>query len=131
MSRHLSGRDVDRVLGILDGWKGAVISWELLCKECRRSLGTMPARQTLYRAKRVYDAFRECKSRIKDRRQSFGATTNLTAAVQRIERLTIELDRIQRENTQLREQFVTWQYNASVHGMSERDLNRPLPRRSR
>lgn len=47
-------------------------------------------------------------------------------AAQRIDRLTREVERLERENTALLEQFVVWQYNAFTHGLSQEELNKGL-----
>jgi hypothetical protein len=50
----------------------------------------------------------------------------MRVAMQRIARLTVENDRLQRENARLLEQFVVWQYNASIRRLSDVDLSRAL-----
>jgi hypothetical protein len=57
MAKHLRGRDVDRIVGLLDGWNGR-LTWELLSKGCPQILGNIPARQTLHRFERVREASR-------------------------------------------------------------------------
>lgn len=50
----------------------------------------------------------------------------MVVAAQRIERLTREVQRLEKENTALLEQFVVWQYNAFTHGISREKLNKGL-----
>lgn len=51
----------------------------------------------------------------------------MSVAIERITRLTIENERLRRENSNLLEQFVVWPYNAHVRGLTDTDLSRALP----
>jgi hypothetical protein len=132
MAKHLTQRNVARIIEILDGWRGDVLSWELLCRACRKDLGSKPCRQTLYRNERIRSAFTSAKVRRRDIRSKLALTPpSLDQAAQRIERLTVENVRLCQENSAYRERFVRWQYNAHVHGLTEQDLNRALPSKSK
>jgi hypothetical protein len=126
MARHLRDRDVERIVGLLDGWRDK-LSWELLSKACLPVIGTEPARQTLYRYPRIVDAFKATKERLRLAPTEVSVPPSMRVAIQRIARLTIENDRFKRENDKLLEQFVVWQYNASIKGLSDLDLNNALP----
>jgi len=126
MARHLRDRDVERIIGLLDGWQDK-LSWELLSKACLPLIGTMPARQTLFRYPRIEDAFKATKERLKVTPPEVSVPPSMRVAMQRITRLTIEHDRLKRANDKLLEQFVVWQYNASIRGLSDLDLNMALP----
>lgn len=126
MAKHLSDRDIERVVGLLDGWRGK-LTWEALSKACRSTIGTSPARQTLHRASRIAQAFAATKSRLVATQRSVKGMPSVQVALDRIARLTMENERLKRENNRLLEQFVVWQYNAHVKGLTDRDLNRPLP----
>ena len=52
---------------------------------------------------------------------------SMRVAVERINRLEQENERLKRENGQLLEQFVVWQYNAHAHGLNDHLLTRSLP----
>jgi hypothetical protein len=41
-------------------------------------------------------------------------------AIERIARLERENERLKRENSELLQQFIVWQYNAHIHGLSDR-----------
>jgi hypothetical protein len=127
LARHLTDSDIARVVEILDGWKDEVLSWDLLCKACLPVIGTIPARQTLYRSVRLHDAFKGAKKRLKSGPGEVGAPPSMRIAMQRIARLEIEKERLTQDNGHLIEQFFVWQYNAHVRGMSDKDLNKRLP----
>ncbi len=127
MGRHLRDVDILKLVELLDGWKGA-LTWEALSEASLRVIGTSPTRQTLSRIARIQDAFAATKARI--RSGDGGAQKvphSIKLAADRIVRLENENARLSTENAALLEQFVVWQYNAYVKGMSQAELNRPLP----
>jgi hypothetical protein len=126
MGKHLSDYDVQQIVRLLDGWSRK-LTWEALCVACKPVIGGIPARQTLSRLVRVKDAFDITKERLKTSPIEFTAASSMHIAMQRIARLTVENERLQRENSRLLEQFVVWQYNAHTRGIHDRELNRALP----
>lgn len=127
MAKHLTDRDIGRVVEILDGWKDT-LTWEALSAACMPVIGTRPARQTLARSVRIKAAFKSTKRRLKDEPDSsIKAAPSMRVAMERITRLTNENKRLEQENSRLLEQFVVWQYNAHVKGLSDKDLTKALP----
>lgn len=126
MAKHITDKDIEKIVGLLDGWKDK-LSWDALCGACLPVIGTKPARQTLMKFVRVEQAFNACKQRLKDG-APIPTPPSMRVAMERIMRLEAENERLKRENRDLLEQFVVWQYNAHVHGLSDRDLNKALPR---
>lgn len=129
MSRHLRSSDVEKVVGLLDGWSEK-LTWDSLCQACEASLGYAPTRQTLSAKDEVRLAFRAAKERLKNAAETAPSMPpSLLAASQRIERLKAENTRLRMENDTLLEKFVRWQYNAAARGLSEADLENPLPQK--
>lgn len=126
MAKHLSDRDIGRIVELLDGWQDK-LGWDELCKACGPVIGTIPVRQTLYRIVRIRNAYHAVKERLKGSDGEVKVPSSMRAAAERIARLEHENERLKRENSQLLQQFVCWQYNAHVRGMSDVDLNKPLP----
>lgn len=126
MAKHLTDRDVERIVELLDGWQEK-LTWDTLCDACEPVIGTRPTRQTLTKFQRVKSAYKATKERIKHQDDALRVPPTLKMAAERIERLTRENERLERENRELLEQFVVWQYNAHVKGLTDRDLNQPLP----
>ncbi len=126
MGKHLSDYDIERVVELLDGWQDK-LTWDALCQACGPVLKTEPSRQTLYRYPRVKNAFQQTKERLKHVEEEIKLPPSMKVAAERIARLERENERLKRENFGLLEQFVVWQYNAYVHGLSESDLNKALP----
>lgn len=126
MAKHLTDRDIQRVVEMLDGWRGK-LTWQRLSSACKQVIGTSPARQTLYRCTRVAQAFEQARARPKDEQKPAKSLPTVQTALDRIARLTAENERLQMENSRLLEQFVVWQYNAHVRGLTSAQLNAPLP----
>lgn len=130
MAKHLTESDIAKVVALLDGWNGK-LTWSLLCEACEAVIGTVPTRQTLSSFPRIKDAY---DLRKKGNGVTLKSTSNLTRkpsslaiATERIARLEAENERLKRENSNLLQQFVTWQFNAQIHGISAGQLNMPLP----
>lgn len=126
MAKHLTDADVERIVDLLDGWRDR-LTWKALSVACRPVIGTAPSRQTLFRFVRITDAFKSTKLRLKSAETETSVPHSMRVAGERIARLSEENERLKRENSRLLQQFVVWQYNAHVKGLSDVDLNRPLP----
>lgn len=126
MAKHLTDKDIERVVEILDGWRDK-LTWEALCDACLPVIGSNPARQTLLKFPRVTNAYNACKKRLKEGIPALSTPPFMRVAIERIARLEKENERLKRENADLLEQFVVWQYNAYSRGLGEHDLNKALP----
>lgn len=127
MAKHLTDGDVERVVEIIDGWREK-LTWEALCEACVPIIGTKPARQTLAKFIRIENAFEAYKKRQKNAHyEEPKLPPSIRVAAERITRLESENERLKRENRELLQQFVVWQYNAYTRGLSDRDLNKALP----
>lgn len=127
MAKHLRDMDVERIVEILDGWREK-LGWEDLCDACLPVIGAKPARQTLMKFVRIKNAFMAAKKRIKAGVPELPAPPSMRVAIERIARLERENERLKRENRELLQQFVVWQYNAHIHGLGERELGKALPK---
>ncbi len=126
MAKHITDKDIERIVEILDGWQEKP-TWEALCDACMPIIGTKPARQTLLKFSRITSAYDACKKRLKEGLPTTSLPPSMRVAVERINRLEQENERLKRENAELLQQFVVWQYNAYAHGLSEHILKCPLP----
>lgn len=127
MSAHLSIADVGMVVGMLDGWVGK-LSWASLVNAIQLRLGTRYSRQALDRHWQIKNAFQAAKARLVagDSKPVRGSVESI-ALQQRVSRLEAEVARLKRENAALVERFHVWAYNAHSRGMTEAQLDRPLP----
>lgn len=125
--KHLTDSRIETVVGVLDGWRGK-LTWNLLIDKLEPLIGRY-TRQALDRHQRIKDAYQARKEALSGREE--GAVSATTQEIQllldRIEGLKAKNERLERENNALLEQFVRWAYNAHTQGISQEQLNAPLP----
>jgi len=126
MAKHLTKDDIRAIADQLLGWEGA-LSWELLCDKVAGLVGKRPTRQSLCTHLEIKRAFTQAKKKASEEVVRIPAPSSLKIAGDRIARLESEIQALKTENSQLLEKFLTWQYNASIAGLHESQLNRPLP----
>lgn len=127
--RNLSDEDIVRIVEILDSWNGK-LTWELFIAAIEKRLFARYTRQALHKHARIKDAFSHRKAALSnngERPRKTASSPELQLALDRIDRLTGEVERLNAENTRLLEQFVRWAYNAHTRGLDEGFLNRSLP----
>ncbi|MNJ26543.1 hypothetical protein D3C77_210290 [compost metagenome] len=127
MAKHLTTKDIELLVGLIDGWNGK-LTWDALCDGAEGLIGTRPTRQTLNARARIKCAFGDKKTQQKAGFQPTKRPASLAIAEQRIHRLESENQRLKAENNHLLERFVRWQYNALKRGLSQGVLDAPLPR---
>lgn len=126
MAKHLSPKNLDLIVGLIDGWDGK-LTWEALCDAVEPVIGSRPTRQTLNSHEKIKRAFTHQKARLKSGFVSTKRPASLSIAEQRIRRLESENNRLERENARLLERFIRWQYNAHIFNVSAEKLDAPLP----
>lgn len=126
MAKHLTARDIELLVGLIDGWNGK-LTWDALCDEAESLIGTRPTRQTLNAHPRIKSAFGDKKIQQKTGFKPTKRPQSLAIAEQRIYRLESENQRLMAENDRLLERFVRWQYNAQKRGISQAVLDAHLP----
>lgn len=127
MAKHLTARDIELLVGLIDGWNDK-LTWDALCDEAANLIGTKPTRQTLNAHPAVKSAFSDKKTQLKTGLKPTKRPQSLAIAEQRINRLESENQRLKAENDRLLERFIRWQYNAQKRGLSHAVLDEPLPK---
>lgn len=137
MAQHLTDQNIQDIVEILDYWSpNEKLTWERLCKaiEVQLELVPAPTRQTLQKFARIKNAYDLGKKSptalkiLKSKQQKLPAS--LKIAQVKIDALESKLERLEKENSMLLEQFVVWQYNAHKYGVSIDQLNDPLSMKS-
>ena len=126
MAKHLTESEIEKVVGLLAGWRGP-LTWDVLCERCERLIFRQPSRQTLAKTVRIATAYKTAKDRLKAGAERSTSSIDIRAAHDRISRLSSQVAQLEAENRLLLEQFVRWQYNANILGFSAAQLNRALP----
>ncbi|MGB4489312.1 MAG: hypothetical protein WBI95_28000 [Pseudomonas veronii] len=126
MARHLTSKDIEILVNLIDAWEGK-LGWDALCDAVAPLIGGRPTRQTLNSHAQVKTAFGYKKEQQKNSSGSAKRPASLSIAEQRIRRLESENDRLKAENDRLLERFLKWQYNAYRHGVCKEKLEASLP----
>lgn len=127
MGSRLSEKDIETIVGILDGWAGK-LTWKALQDSIEMRLGRRYSRQALDSHLRIKRAYNVRKGSLK--RDSVTAevkSVEMQKTLERIKRLEAEIQRLKAENNALTGQFVKWAYNAHTRGINRDCLNKPLP----
>ena len=129
-AKNLRDEDVAKIVEVLDGWSGK-LTWGLLIDAIEKRVFARYTRQALHKHTRIKDAFAHRKASLAssgERPRKMASSPELQLALDRIERLIGENERLEAENNRLLEQFVRWAYNAHTRNLDEAFLNRPLPK---
>lgn len=137
MAQHLTDQDIENIVEILDYWSPQEkLTWDRLCEAIEQQLELIPSptRQTLQKYVRIKNAFDLGKKSPAARRNASKNRDkfppSLKIAQDRINKLEAKVNRLEKENSMLLEQFVTWQYNGYKYGVSIEKLNEPLPKKN-
>ncbi|TBG89593.1 hypothetical protein ELG67_11080 [Rhizobium leguminosarum] len=128
---RLTESEVDKIVNLLTTWQGR-LSWELLLRRVTPMLRRDFTRQGLDKQATISIAFKQAKERLRTRAKKptadrDGLPPELAAALSRNDNLVAEVDLLKAERDRFLERFATWLYNARSRGISEHDLNQPLP----
>ena len=129
MAVHLSDNDIETIVKIIDGWSSSEkLTWGNLILVAQMRLFRKYSRQALSRherIKRAYTLKKQFLSTGSNSKTEF-KSVELQKAMERIDRLKAENERLKDENNSLLEQFARWAYNAHTRGLDEAFLNRAL-----
>ena len=95
-------RQVDTIVGILDGWPTGKLTWDALINSIAGRMGTRPSRTTLGRHEKIQVAFQTRKVGLR-KEASQGPDDRLLA--QRLRRVMAENARLREQNERYREQL--------------------------
>jgi hypothetical protein len=127
-NKFIKPDDVDAIVHMIRGWPREKIGWDDLCTACKPVLGYIPTRQGLNGHQPIKDAFRAKKAGSKNKAPARKPLpSSLAVASDRISRLDATVTSLQEENARLRDRLVTWQYNAFKRGLTQAQLEEPLP----
>lgn len=127
MAKHLTKQDIKSIINLIIGWSDNKLTWDTICSASEKIIHKKPTRQSLSTNIEIKSAYNSRKKAIRETGVINPKPSNLNIAAQRIAHLQVENDLLKKRNAALLEQFVIWQYNAYKHGLSEQQLNVPLP----
>lgn len=123
---HLTQKDEQRIIKLIEEWSGPKLTWPLLVEACKVKLNISRARQSLMKLTAVDMAMKDRKAALKETTSKPGWVKDIQQANERIEKLTEANQQLKIVNKKLLERFIIWQANADLHGISQADLERPL-----
>ncbi|CAH1218253.1 conserved hypothetical protein [Vibrio harveyi] len=133
MAKHLTDKDISNVCELLDDWPmDSALTWKRLVEALLHDYRLTTTRQTLQKKTRIKKAFDEVKGLTSGNSPKTAATqkrklpASLKSAAGQLEKKERTIQRLEAENSQLLEQFHTWLYNATQHGITIEQLNEPL-----
>ena len=130
MAKHLTDKDIENIVEILDEWPTDIkLTWDKLVDAVEQYLKFKTTRQTLEKQTRIKQAYIEVKPIVSGTATPLITPTlppSLKVAAERLENKDRKIERLERENQQLLEQFHVWLYNADRFGISISQLNEPL-----
>ncbi len=130
MAKHLTDKDISNVVDILDDWPtDAKLSWDRLVEAVAHEHKFKTTRQTLQKQARIKGAFQEVKAIISGVKPTnkLKVPPSLKVAAERLDKQQRKIERLERENQQLLEQFQVWLYNAYRFDITIEQLSEPLP----
>ncbi|MGR5517537.1 hypothetical protein ACPV5H_19265 [Vibrio harveyi] len=137
MAKHLTDTDISNVCELLDDWPtDSKLTWDRLVEAVAHDYRLTTTRQTLQKQPRIKLAYSEVKTLVSGNSPKANAVRNrhlpssLKAAADQLEKKERTIKRLEAENRQLLEQFHTWLYNATQHGITIEQLNESLPSKS-
>lgn len=123
---RLTDRTLERAVRVLDTWKGK-LTWDRYLDELARVLGHRYTKVAMLNRPRIAEAWRLAKQRTPTAVIRIEGAA-LALSRERLEALKNENERLQLENTRLKEQFLRWQYNAyQLKGLTIDHLDRAMP----
>ena len=111
---------------MLDGWAGK-LTWDLYLEALSVDIGHRYTKAAMLRHDRIKDAWDHAKERCRGVDEGSTQPPEIALMNSRNRELEERVERLTRENNRLLEQFVRWAHNASRRGMSQEELDRPLP----
>ncbi len=127
MAKHLSKIDLKSILNLIHGWPNDKLTWGDICEAAEPLVGKRPTRQSLNSHEEIVNAYQAKKTGLKTQGQREPRPSSLKVAVARNCKLESELAQVREQNRALKEMYVVWQYNTYKRGITERELNAPLP----
>ena len=120
MGSHLTVKDVDKIVSLIDQWNDEVkFSWDSLCQLANNRFEISATRQTLYSQRSIQTAFKFKKQKLRVHGvKQLKIPPSLNIAASRIASLEAENERLRKERDALLSQFVVWQYNAENNNLS-------------
>lgn len=128
--KNIDEEAIEAIVGVLDGWSGK-LTWEMFIDAIEKRTRRRYTRQALHRYERIHLAFVTRKRAVGGdpaENADVNMAPELKMALEQVERLTGENQRLKAEQHRLLEQFARWAYNANSRNLTKEFLDTPMPK---
>ena len=119
--------NLEDIIMMIKTWEDK-LTWDLLCSKVSELLNVKSIeRQSLANYPDIQEAFSKQKQKLKEKAKA-NPEPNVTMDYlqKQVNNLKAQVQRLEEINERYKQQFIVWQYNAYMHGMTEDKLNKPL-----
>ncbi len=123
----ITEENLEDIIMLIKTWEGK-LTWNLLCSKVSELLNIKSIeRQSLANYPDIQEEFSKQKQKLKEKAKA-NPEPNVTMDYlqKQVKNLKAQIQRLEEINERYKQQFIVWQYNAYMHGMTEDKLNKPL-----
>lgn len=119
--------NLEDIIILINTWEGK-LTWDLLCSKVSELLNVKSIeRQSLANYLDIQKAFSKRKQKIKeDAKANPEPNVTIDYLQKQVNNLKAQVQRLEEINERYKQQFIVWQYNAHMHGITKDKLNKPL-----
>jgi len=123
----ITEENLEDIIMLIKTWEGK-LTWKLLCSKVSELLNIKSIeRQSLANYPDIQKAFSQQKQKIKeDAKKEPVPNVTMDYLLKQVNNLKAQVQRLEEINERYKQQFIVWQYNAYMHGMTQDTLNKPL-----
>ncbi|WP_439258036.1 hypothetical protein [Lonepinella sp. BR2271] len=123
----ITEENLEEVIYLINTWEGK-LTWDLLCEKVAQLLNIKSIeRQSLANYPDIQQAFSKKKLKIKETHKVEPIPNiNIDYLIKQVKSLKAQIQRLEEINERYKQQFIVWQYNSYMHGMTEEELNKPI-----
>ena len=123
----ITEENLEDIIMLIKTWEGK-LTWNLLCSKVSELLNIKSIeRQSLANYPDIQKAFSQQKQKIKeDAKKEPVPNVTMDYLLKQVNNLKAQVQRLEEINERYKQQFIVWQYNAYMHGMTQDALNKPL-----
>lgn len=123
----ITEENLEDIIMLIKTWEGK-LTWNLLCSKVAELLNIKSIeRQSLANYPDIQKAFSQQKQKIKeDAKKEPVPNVTMDYLLKQVNNLKAQVQRLEEINERYKQQFIVWQYNAYMHGMTQDALNKPL-----
>lgn len=123
----ITEENLEDIIMLIKTWEGK-LTWKLLCSKVSELLNIKSIeRQSLSNYLDIQKAFSQQKQKMKeDAKKEPVPNVTMDYLLKQVNNLKAQVQRLEEINERYKQQFIVWQYNAYMHGMTQDTLNKPL-----